>query len=134
MPIEYKFGLIHTLLHRCFTLVSSYDNFHLEVVKLKEIMNNNGYPLKLIDKCIYKFLIKKCERKPAIQTAKRKEISLFLLFLGKTSLVVRTNLVKLISKSLPFCKLRVVFKSSNRLGSYFNFKSRDKLLILDHKY
>ena len=124
MPIEYKFGLISTLLHRCYALVSSYVIFDLEVEKLKDIMQNNGYPLKIIDKCIHKFMMKKFDRKPPIHTAKRKVISLFLPFLGATSLALRSNLVKTVAKSFPSCKLNVVFKSTNRLSSYFSFKDK----------
>ena len=124
MPIEYKLGLISTLLHRCYTLVSSYEIFHLEVVKLKGIIKNNGYPVKIFDKCVQKFMMKIFEQKSPIHTAKRKEISLFLPFLGRASLVLRSSLVKTVSKSFPSCKLKVVFKSTNQLSSYFNFKDR----------
>ena len=82
MPIEYKRGLISTLLHRAFTLVSSYENFHLEVVKLKDIINKNGYPVKVIDKCINMFLNKKFEIKPPVLTAEKKDLTLFLPYLG----------------------------------------------------
>ena len=122
MPIEYKFGLICTLLHRCYSHVSSYEIFHLEVVKLNAIMQNNGYPIKIFDKCVHKFMTKQFERKPPIHLAKRKEISLFLPFLGTTSLTLRSSLVKTVSKSFPSCKLNIVFKSTNRLSNYFNFK------------
>ena len=36
--------------------------------------------------------------------------------------VIKTGLSKALQKYLPFCKLRVIFKSTNRLQSYFNFK------------
>ena len=124
MPIEYKQGLISTLLHRSFTLVSSYENFHLEVVKLKDIINKNGYPVKVIDKCINIFLNKQYEIKPPVLTAEKKNLTLFLPYLGKTSLELRTNLIKLVNKTIPCCKLRIVFKSSNRLSSYFSFKDK----------
>ena len=42
IPLEYKFGLPYTLLHRCFNLVSDMSRFHLEVDKLKEILLKNG--------------------------------------------------------------------------------------------
>ena len=50
IPLEYKFGLVHTLLNRCFNLSSDFLKFHHEVDKLKK------YPQKFIDKCIQKFL------------------------------------------------------------------------------
>ena len=48
IPLEYKFGLDYTLLHRCFNLVSDMFKFDLEVAKLKEILLKNGYPRKLL--------------------------------------------------------------------------------------
>ena len=36
--------------------------------------------------------------------------------------VIKTGLSKALQKHLPFCKLPVIFKSTNHLKSYFNFK------------
>ena len=51
MPVTYKFGLVHTLLHRSFSICSSYEKFHEEIVLLKEVFNE--YPQFFIDKYIY---------------------------------------------------------------------------------
>ena len=56
IPVEHKFGLVYTLLHRCFCLVSDMPKFHFEIEKLKEILLSNGYSDKLINKCISKFM------------------------------------------------------------------------------
>ena len=56
IPLEYKFGLVHTLLNCCFNLSSDFLKFHHEVDKLKKILSKNAYPQKFIDKCIQKFL------------------------------------------------------------------------------
>ena len=56
IPLEYKFGLVYTLLIRCFNLVSDMSKFHLEVAKLEEILFKNDYPRKIIDTCVFKFL------------------------------------------------------------------------------
>ena len=58
LPSVYKFGLLSTLLFRYFSIYSSYAQFHLEVVKFKEIFLRNGYPVGYIDCCIKKFLEK----------------------------------------------------------------------------
>ena len=36
IPLEYKFGLVHTLLNPCFNLSSDFLKFHHEVDKLKK--------------------------------------------------------------------------------------------------
>ena len=58
MPVAYKFGLVYTLLHRSFSICSSYEKFHEEIVLLKDIFKKNGYPQFFIDKCIKKYLSK----------------------------------------------------------------------------
>ena len=44
IPLECKFGLVHTLLNRCFNLSSDFLKFHHEVDKLKKILSKNAYP------------------------------------------------------------------------------------------
>ena len=58
IPMTYKTGLLQAMLFRCFSIYSSYENFHEETVKLKEIFKRNFYPEKFIDRCIKKFLNK----------------------------------------------------------------------------
>ena len=38
MPVVYKFGLVYTLLHRSFSISSSFEKFHEEIVLLKDIL------------------------------------------------------------------------------------------------
>ena len=56
MPVA--FGLVHTLLHRSFSICSSYEKFHEETVLLQDIFKKNEYPQFFIDKCIKKYLSK----------------------------------------------------------------------------
>ena len=98
------------------------SKFHLEMAKLKEILLKNGYPRKIIDACVFKFLNKVFEPKPVTLTVPKKQLFVVLHFMGNMSGVTTTGLSKALKKRLPFCKLRVIFKSTNRLKSYFNFK------------
>ena len=59
IPTVYKFGLVYTLLRRCFNITSSYEIFHNEINALKQILKLNGYPTQFIDRCIKQFLQKK---------------------------------------------------------------------------
>ena len=98
------------------------SEYHLEVAKLKEILLKNGYPRKIIDACVFKFLNKVFEPKPVTLTVPKKQLFIVLPFMGNMSGVIKTGLSKALQKRLRFCKLRVIFKSTNRLKSYFNFK------------
>ena len=45
IPVTYQIGLPETrMLFRCFSVCSSCENFHEEIVKLKEIFKRNSYP------------------------------------------------------------------------------------------
>ena len=46
---SYKLGLVFMLLHRSYIICSSYNDFHLEIHKLEDILLKNAYPLLLIN-------------------------------------------------------------------------------------
>ena len=124
IPVTYKFGLVYTLLHRCFQICSSYEKFHEEVVFLKDIFKRNEYPNKVIDKCIKTFLNKLFIPKKCVQTAEKKQVLIVLPFLGPLSFEIRSRLQKCFKNYLPFCSLKVVYQSKNRLSSVFQFKDK----------
>ena len=72
IPLKYNFGLVHTLLNRCFNLSSDFLKFHHEVDKLKKILSKNAYPQNLIDKCIQKFLNNISTKRLQIPTVPKK--------------------------------------------------------------
>ena len=98
------------------------SKFHLEVGELKEILLKNDYPRKIIDACVFKFLNKFFEPKPVTLRVPKKQLFIVLPFMGNMSGVIKTGLSKALQKRLLVSKLWVIFKSSNHLKSYFNFK------------
>ena len=91
---------------------------------MSEILKKNAVPVKLINSCIKNFLNKRLTEKPVTLTAEKKDLVIVLPFLGKLSLDLRTRLKSSISKNLPFCKIRVIFKSSTRISNFFQFKDK----------
>ena len=120
--LEHKFGLVYTFSHRCFCLFSDMPKFHFEIEKLKEILLCNGYSNKFIDKCISKFMNKLYIKKPVMLTVPKKQLYLVLPFMGKTSALVKSGLTRSLYKRLPFLKVKIVFKISNRLKNYLSFE------------
>ena len=99
------------------------DNFNIyTTLKLKEILLSNGYSNKFIDKCISKFMNKLYIKKPAILTVPRKQLYLVLPFMGKMSALVKSGLTRSLQKCLLFYKVKIAFKTSNRLKNCFSFK------------
>ena len=99
------------------------SKFHFEIEKLKEILLSNRYSNKFIDKCISKFMNKLYINKPVMLTVPKKQLYLVLPFMGKMSALVKSGLARSLHKPLPFCKVGIVFKTSNRLRNYFSFKN-----------
>ena len=127
IPDTYKKGLISTLLFRAYSINSSYSSLHEEVEKLKKVFSRNAYPNSFVDKCIFRFFNKIHEKKLPVQTVPKKEVVMILPFLGTTSWSVKKDLNRVFQNILPFCKLKLVFKISNRVSTYFSFK--DKLPV-----
>ena len=55
-------------------------------------------------------------------TVPKKQLYLVLPYMGKVSALVKSGLARSLHKRLPFCKVRIVFKTSNRLRNHFSFK------------
>ena len=122
IPDLHKRGLIETLLHRSFRLCSSYKNFHLEIETLKSIFKHDNYPQNFVNQCIKKFLNKLFIRKYLNFMVPKRELTLVLPYLGKLSLDLRTRLRRIIERDLPYCKLKIIFRSKCRLNTLFRFK------------
>ena len=125
MPIKYKMGLLFTLLFRGFSLCTDWSKFHSELKILKSVMGKNGYPRDLVDKCIMNFLNKVSTPKRPVSTVSKRVLRICLPFLGKESLRIRGNLLKLAKTYFPTsCKLQIIFSAQNRLSNYFGFKDK----------
>ena len=98
------------------------SKFQFKIEKLKKILLSNGYSDKFIDKCISKFMNKLYIKKPVMLTVTKKQLYLVLPFMGKMSALVKSGLARSLHKRLPFCKVKIAFKTSNRLKNYFCFK------------
>ena len=112
------------MLFRTFSIVSDFSRFNTEVSHLKEILRKNAFPIKLVDNCIKTFLQKNFFHTPVALTVEKKELFIALPNLGDLSLAIRTRLQNSVNKNLPFCKIKVIFKSTTRLSKFFCFKDK----------
>ena len=68
--------------------------FHIEIMELKEIFEKNGYDNNFSDRCLRTFLNKIYSKIVPQHTVPKKDIYIFLLYLGKLSLSARSVLEK----------------------------------------
>ena len=109
VALKHKFGLVHTLLHRSFTIVSDFSKFHFEVETLKKTLHKNAYPTKFVDKCVSKFVNNIFIQKPVFTTVPKLELRIVLPYLGNISSITKKRLNRCVSKRLKFCKLKIIF-------------------------
>ena len=106
-------------------LFRDYINFHQEIFLLRSMWQENYFPLFFIDKCVNIFLGKLfIKRKKEKDSSTKKEITVSLEFLGKISLQVKRQLIKIFCTCNKDIKLNVVFKSSVRMSNAFRFKDQ----------
>ena len=92
VALKHKFGLVYTLLHRSFTIVSGFSRFHFEVETLKKTLHKNAYPTKFVDKCVPKFVDNIFIQKPAFTTVPKLELRTVLPYLGNISNITKKRL------------------------------------------
>ena len=92
-----------------------------EIETLKSILKRNSCPHNLVNHCIKKFLNKLFVQRDLNFTVPKRELICVLPYLG-TSLDLRTKVRRTIERNLPFCKLKIIFKSKCRLNTLFHFK------------
>ena len=74
-PDRYKTGVIKTMLHRAFTISSTYDLLHQEIERLKQVFVNNNFPMDIIESQINKFLTMKLQKEDNV--SKFEDIKLY---------------------------------------------------------
>ena len=123
IPELYKRNLILTLLFRAYTISSNWELVHKEVVTLKAILLKNAYPRNLIDSMVKKFF-DKLHTKRDVATVPKEQFEIVLPYLGSISGKIKRNMKSTITKYLPTCEIKVIFKSPSRLCSVFTFKDK----------
>ena len=82
------------------------------------------FPSNWLTIALTTFLNKKFLHAPVALTIEKKEFFITLPYLGNLSLTIRTRLQNNINRNLPFCKIKIIFKSTTRLSNFFRFKDK----------
>ena len=105
-----QFGLIQCLLHRAYTISSSWLTLSQEVDFLKGVFSQNGYPEDLFTSCLRRFVNNKCDKN--IQNSKIKEDRVETIFfipcIGLPSIIFSRKLKELFKKYYRI-DIRIVF-------------------------
>ena len=67
-PERYKSGVVLALLHRAFKISSDWTLFNIEVMRIKQVLINNGYSNQVFDTHLRSFLTKHHQPAPSINS------------------------------------------------------------------
>ena len=122
LPISYNYNLVSTLIHRGFVIFSSYRTLHFEILKSKQIFRINRCLKNLVHRCVKMYSHKVFIKHPNICiVSKQKSVCLFP-FLSRKSLEIKKSLQNVTERSLPYCTLKVIFRSPSKIVNHFHFK------------
>ena len=81
----------------------------------------NNYSQNFVNQCIKKFLINLFIKKDLNFMVPKRQLTFGLPYLGKLSFDLRTRLRQCIETDLPYCKLKIIYRSKCRLDTLFRF-------------
>ena len=90
--------------------------------RIKSFEIDIGYPIIFTDLIIRQYLYRLYACKDVISLAPKKQLVCVLLYFDKKLLQLSYCLVKIISKGLDCCEMKVAFRSSCKLKNLFRFK------------
>ena len=127
-PKQWKNGLVYGMLHRAYTVADCWNVFHNEVNKISLIFVNNGYPKKMIERVVHKFIDKKINVKEdkCTDNSDKDTIYTVLPYIGIASEHFKNTILRIYRKHGIDAK--VVF-NTKKVRSYFCLKAKSKTLM-----
>ena len=110
------------MLHLGFMICCSYRTLPFEILKLKQIFRSSEYLKNFVDHCRKMYLDKVFIKHPHICIAPKRELVFVFPFLSKKSLEIKKRMQNAVERTLPYCKLKVIFKSPSKIVNHFYFK------------
>ena len=131
-PKKWKLNLIQNMLNRAWNICSNYENFHNEVVILKDIFMKNAYPAVVFEKAVNSFLNLKFCSEDLLTVKDQKDIGFVLKipFVGKPSFIFKNKIKKIIFDEFNV-NVDTVFISC-KVGKYFSLKCCTPLGLISH--
>ena len=120
-PYKYKLGLIKTLIDRAFKICHNWTIFHDEIIKIKQLLIKNNFPLKIIDKIVKKY-IDKTHDQTTKEPSNENDISYFKLpYIGRFSKFTQQKINRLCKNFCKKSNIQIVF-SQCKLSNFFSSK------------
>jgi hypothetical protein len=125
VPSCFKRSLIYGLISRAWRICSSEELFQLDLQYIRHLLAANGYPNRVVNKCVKDFLYKKHKTSsdsPCFGPEK-KPVYMCLPYSGNNSTKLVRQLNRIVNRIAPWVKLCITFKPAFRLKSLSKLKS-----------
>ena len=116
--------MVLSAISRAFKLCSDYFLFDRELRFLRHFFQNNGFPTKLIDFNIKKFLDKQYVQAQSSFKVPKLERYFVLPYFGEQSLRMQKDVLQILTSFYPYLDPRMVLRNTFTIGSLFRFKDR----------
>ena len=133
-PRKYKINLVKTLLSRAWSICSNYELFDQDVKIIRKSLLENQYPQGIIDPIIKTFINNKVNSvlPPTPPRPEKKEMFLILPYHGQQSSKLFMQLKKLLSNTYPQIDLKLIFRTTFRIGNMFPYKDKIPKRLKSH--
>ena len=116
---RFKLNSTQSLISRAYGICSSYSNFHSELNFLKQLFYSNGFPIKLVEYYINKFLWSKYSVNSANVSETSQTMYVKLPFLGHHSDRFAKELSPIFTKFFPSVSFRIILVNNFKIVSFF---------------
>ena len=120
----FKTNSILTLLHRCYTICSTWHLFDVEIQFLHSFYCANRFPSHVFWRCVRKFLHGVLNPRPVTFNVPKDIQYISLPFIGHQSYNIRNQLQSLFKVFFPQINVRIVLSNKNTIGNLFPTKER----------
>lgn len=126
-PERYKVGVIKSFLHRAYNTCSNWDNLHVEIKRIKQVLTNNNFPMKIIEQEIKKFLDRKINNNNTTVNSNIENNNITLYYNNQMTSQYKHEEKQI--KKIIFDNVRPINNSKITIHIYYKSKKLSNLFI-----
>ena len=119
-----KFSAISSAIFRAYHVSSSYFSFHSELEFVRRFFKENGFPLKIVNSFIRRFLDRRFCRSPRTFDVPKLVKYFVLPYFGPQSEKLKLEITILLSKFYPFLNPKIILINPLSISSFFKYKDK----------
>ena len=121
---KFKVNSIKSLLSRAYGICSNWHNLHNEFQFLRSFFFDNGFPIKLFDSCLARFLSNKFSDNSDVLRETQQQIFAVFPYFGHQSQKMQEELSSLFTKYFNDIQFNILLINNFKIGSFFHYKDR----------